>query len=308
MSENEYVPLPPDEEQKYRDAIGRSFVAHLGGPKGLVSHPVLRGPDFMCIGAQKAATTWLQHNMGFHPHIFVPCVKELFYFSQVHFRNFADANRLRQAEIDYVGTHFSKKYEEEEPDRARELAHLRAFELTDEWYMKEFSFARNYQVTLEVDPTTGLVPFSGVRHALHLNPSAKFIVILRDPADRALSHLRMDLRDSAPEAFDERLANFPFDMAYYYSDYPSWLGRWRALVSPERFLFIRYADIQDEPREVLKRVCWFMGVEYNAEYFPRAEVPRHQGAPSAAHEELYAKVRAAMDPIYDRMHELPVQP
>ncbi len=37
-------------------------------------------PDFLCIGAQKAGTTWLYHNLAQHPGIWMPPLKELFYF------------------------------------------------------------------------------------------------------------------------------------------------------------------------------------------------------------------------------------
>lgn len=38
-------------------------------------------PNFLIIGAEKAATTWLARGLAEHPDIFVPPEKELFYFS-----------------------------------------------------------------------------------------------------------------------------------------------------------------------------------------------------------------------------------
>jgi len=38
-------------------------------------------PDFLCIGAQKAGTTWLHANLAKHPDIFLPKFKELHYFN-----------------------------------------------------------------------------------------------------------------------------------------------------------------------------------------------------------------------------------
>jgi len=39
-------------------------------------------PDFLCIGAQKSGTTWLYHNLGLHPQIWLPIVKELHHFNR----------------------------------------------------------------------------------------------------------------------------------------------------------------------------------------------------------------------------------
>ena len=37
-------------------------------------------PHFLCIGAQKAGTTWLYHNLRSHPAVWMPPLKEIFYF------------------------------------------------------------------------------------------------------------------------------------------------------------------------------------------------------------------------------------
>ncbi|MEM7200738.1 MAG: sulfotransferase [Planctomycetota bacterium] len=37
-------------------------------------------PHFLCIGTQKAGTTWLYHNLDRHPQVWMPPVKEVFYF------------------------------------------------------------------------------------------------------------------------------------------------------------------------------------------------------------------------------------
>jgi hypothetical protein len=56
--------------------------------------PQLRLPDFVIIGATKAATTWLSHNLGAHPEVFLPS-QELHYFSRFYDRG-----------KDWYGAHF----------------------------------------------------------------------------------------------------------------------------------------------------------------------------------------------------------
>jgi hypothetical protein len=42
-------------------------------------------PDFLCIGAQKAGTSWLYQNLQEHPGIWLPPIKEIHYFDYRHF-------------------------------------------------------------------------------------------------------------------------------------------------------------------------------------------------------------------------------
>ena len=37
-------------------------------------------PSFLCIGAQKAGTTWLHAQLRSHPKVWLPPIKELHYF------------------------------------------------------------------------------------------------------------------------------------------------------------------------------------------------------------------------------------
>ncbi len=55
----------------------------------LMAPPEKRGgpfPDFLCIGAQKSGTTWLQDCLIHHPEIFLPEEKEVHFFDWRYFR------------------------------------------------------------------------------------------------------------------------------------------------------------------------------------------------------------------------------
>src|SRR5437764_6598924 len=41
------------------------------------------GPDFLCVGAHKAGTTWLYQQLDSHPDFWMPPVKELHYLDQL---------------------------------------------------------------------------------------------------------------------------------------------------------------------------------------------------------------------------------
>lgn len=65
---------------------------------GRLSTARLRLPDFLCIGAQKAGTTWLHANLRCHPELFLPPTKEAHYFDRKFHRPLAYyARRFRPA-------------------------------------------------------------------------------------------------------------------------------------------------------------------------------------------------------------------
>jgi len=40
-------------------------------------------PEFLCIGAEKAGTTWLYEMLKAHPSVWMPPIKEIHYFDMV---------------------------------------------------------------------------------------------------------------------------------------------------------------------------------------------------------------------------------
>jgi hypothetical protein len=84
----------------YANPIRRAYES------GRISAQSLRLPDFLGIGAPKAGTTWLHHNLAAHPDLFLPEGKEMHYFSDHQFRGllwyarqFEDAGPRRCGEI-----------------------------------------------------------------------------------------------------------------------------------------------------------------------------------------------------------------
>src|SRR5215471_17299234 len=53
------------------------------GTRGNRSATGNAGPDFLCVGAHKAGTTWLYRQLDSHPDFWMPPVKELHYFDQL---------------------------------------------------------------------------------------------------------------------------------------------------------------------------------------------------------------------------------
>ncbi len=113
---------------------------------------------FFGIGAARAGTTWLAHNLALHPDVYLPPEKEVGYF-----------NRYTQ-EDDSIESFYYK----------RPLA----------WYHGFFKDAASHQRVGEINPAylTNLNCAADI-HAY--NPEARIIAILRDPVQRAFANYQM---------------------------------------------------------------------------------------------------------------------
>ncbi|NEP19039.1 MAG: sulfotransferase domain-containing protein [Leptolyngbya sp. SIO4C1] len=125
-------------------------------------------PDFLCIGAMRSGTTWLDGILRSHPHIYLPeRRKEIHFFDQYYQRG-----------LDW--------YEDFFPASAE---------------------ANQYQRIGEITPAYLYFPEVAARIQAHL-PNCRFIAVLRNPVDRAYSHYGFHVKNRAEtKAFAELIAD-----------------------------------------------------------------------------------------------------
>jgi hypothetical protein len=286
----------------------KSLVLHLGPVCDPAGRQGGYGPDALCIGAQKAATTWLYKNLAFHPLVWLPPIKELNFFTSVHVLNhLSDDSDHRRRQIDASRTWWqhAQGRDEERRQQVACLDHLATERLTTDWYTGVFDHRGPDQVGIDISPEYCLLPRDGVRHAIAINPNLKVIAILRDPVERALSHAVMLAGDGADEAAVWRiLRSEAVFVLMKYSDYPRWLGRWRGLMPAGSMCVVTMRQVRSEPLAVLRSVCQFLGLPFHADLFPKAVEPvfaadRRDVATPAMREFL----RQRMERIYQELHE-----
>ena len=135
-----------------------------------------RAPDFICIGAAKAGTTWLYEALAASPGYWMTPMKELNYFGHPT-RNQRLLQRLGNLE------HIA------DPKRREWVANfLHAEPRNDNWYRALFASAGR-RVTGDISPPYARIGVVGIEHAKRVAPHAKIIMFARNPADRDLSHL-----------------------------------------------------------------------------------------------------------------------
>lgn len=267
-------------------------------------------PDFLCIGAQKAGTTWLYANLRTHPGILMPPVKEVAYFSPLYIPGWAKADAEHRAhQVAQARAHWDSP-ERTDPKRtrpelrARALASLDALSrepMDDAAYATLFEGCGVDQVCGEISPQYCVLPREGIRHALSFNPNLKVIALLRHPVARAMSHLAM-LCGKSPTA--ERMKEIALSNWWngvsWYSDYATWLLRWKGML-PAGQLHIDYnALIRDDPMGVLRRICDFLGLPFAEAHFPKARERVFEGnKPEGDLDDVRAIVTEKLAPLLE---------
>ncbi|MFT7391571.1 MAG: hypothetical protein ACI9ZH_001801 [Paracoccaceae bacterium] len=248
--------------------------------------------DFLCIGAQKAGTTWLWEALRRHPGVFTPPVKELHHYDHRH----TPANRawtglhLRRAVRRALRWHVNHAapFDRAWIDYLIDLADRDPF--TPAWYARAFARAPAGAVRVDITPEYAGLPPEGVAEVLADNPDVKVLHILRDPVERALSQLRMGFAGAklaAPDDAAWRAALAGADLAER-SDYARHIAVWDE-VAPGRVRRLSFDDLTGDPARFLGRVERFAGLDPG---------PRPAGLGAAVHASAHMSapdwVRAAL--------------
>lgn len=226
-------------------------------------------PEYVMIGGQRCGTTSLYQYLVEHPAVAAATTKEVHFFDVEYARGSG-----------WYRGHFPTG------------AYLRA--LTRRTGMRA--------TTGEASPYYLFHPRAPYRLA-DLLPSARLIVMLRDPVSRlashyhheiSLGHERLTLPEAIarePERFDGEEARILADPTYrsfehqhhsYFTRgiYADQLVRWFSVVPRERFLVVEYERFFSDPTEQLDRVLGFLGLPpqrrtsfeaYNARTYNRVD-------------------------------------
>ena len=267
-----------------------------------------RAPDFICIGAQKAATSWLYQALRHQREVYVPPIKELHYFSELYLdgvRRFGPGHRGKQA----AGVRkYLASLSTLTPRQTGMLACLDGIEtepLNDDWYKTIFSFAGETQTAGDICPAYMILPDEAIAHVLSLNPAIKILLIVRDPVSRIWSQIRMHKRS---RSFSGNLQEFrdgttslkPYKRR---TDYAQYIPRWRAAVPTESFMMMTHDEVKASGHSALEKICRFIGVQNMS---PRAvdNDPVHVGEAMAFPPEFRAFLLDELMAQYDFLADI----
>lgn len=234
-----------------------------------------RKPGLVCIGAQKAGTSWLSVVLSEHPQIWVPPLKELHFFD---YKFVQECRRwapwhVRKGVKRARDMHLERQIGPD-PDY---LAYLDSIltppMFNGTWYKRVFSRAPDDAIGLDVTPEYSCLPTEGVAFVAKFLPEAKFIYLIRHPLDRVLSQLRMNAsrQKEPPRSNAAWLALADMPAVQSRGDYAANVPRWTATFEKDRLLFLPYGWIKNRPDHLLQTVEQFAGLAPHRRYRRKAD-------------------------------------
>lgn len=237
-------------------------------------------PDFLCIGAQKAGTTWLQANLARHPEIWLPPPKELHYFDHPHPSLAArlfnrKKNHLRKARVYLLEKLVEKIRDPRRQEMYPELAWAWRYcvgRRSDAWYASLFPDVEG-RIRGEICPGYARVDGDRVAEIARLMPDAKIIYLLRNPVERAWSSLSMHFRKAGDLLIDDVseeavLQRFEYPKTRRHADYAANLENWQRHFPNGQLMVGFFDDLESDPRGFLESILLFLGVRADASVLP----------------------------------------
>lgn len=189
--------------------------------------------DFLCIGTQKSGTTLLYEHLREIEELFLPKQKELHFFDN-------DIN----------------------------------YSLGLNWYKNHFIGAKNEQIKGEITPAyifSEKAP-NRIKNILTNSDKLKFIILLRNPVDRAYSHFHMTCgRQREDLTFEEaivyesyRLDEYQGMIDYSYVNrgfYSKQIIKYFQYFKKEQFKFIIYEEFVLDQEKYTNQILSFLGVD-----------------------------------------------
>ena len=209
------------------------------------------GPDFLCIGAHKAGTTWLYQQLDSHPDFWMPPVKELHYFDQL-----SRVQRTRHPRC------------RDERDR-RFLERLTSLSAEPGIDLENYGRLFEPKASLlsgDISPNYSTLNDEVIRRVVRYFPNLKVIFLARDPVERVWSHLSMEVRYRQIEPFDatdiDQVNRNLLRRGMLLRSYPSAIvARWKCNVHPDRFRIYFFDDLKRNPTELRCSILRFLGAD-----------------------------------------------
>lgn len=223
-----------------------------------------RLPDVLCIGAQRAGTTWLYEALRAHPRVWGSGVKEFHHFDWdgadndvAAFRQFAALSRI----ADLRNASMCR----EEHEGAIRMCLRYGLMPSRAWesYAAMFETAPRDMLACDFTPAYATLDDAAVAEVARVMPGVRVIIMLRDPVTRALSGALHHLRGAGVEkpSEDEIRAACGSIENESRTDYIRTLSIWERHIPRHQLLVLFHDDISRDPGDVLARTCAFLGTD-----------------------------------------------
>ena len=282
-----------------------------------------KGPDFLGIGMERAGTSWLFTQLAAHPEIWVPPIKELHFFDVIDPQacqykprySYHLKARLKQKLAPFIDTALRPELSKNDyiTYLLWDLFYFTGkFDL--DWYKRLFDERfTGGRVSGEITPYYGHVTPETIQKMLEMNANLKFILMVRDPVERAWSglvheFLRVKNREFETITETEMLEWLDSDAALLRSDINSVLDTWSQHVPDNQLLVCDFADIKNAPETLIAKTYGFLGVD--AQFLPPENLYRQKintytkqnfDMPNAVREKLNARYGSTVETMDARL-------
>ncbi len=234
-------------------------------------------PHFICIGAQKAGTTWLHSNLRKHKDLWLPPIKEIHYFDykennfspalkQQLFNNQRDNRRWRRIAKNRLKVNFKSPNIQ---GLLWDINYLFNRQNNDDWYSSLFELGLG-KIIGEITPAYSTLSSGSVAHIHKLMPKIKIIFLMRNPIERAWSYFfsYMYQQEKTIDSFSKIELRNQFNSNYSLlrGSYSQTLEVWQTYFAPEQLFIGFFEEIVDCPEDLLARICDFIGTEASSDY------------------------------------------
>jgi hypothetical protein len=245
-------------------------------------------PDFLCVGAQKAGTSWLYRQLEPHPDFWMPPVKELHYLDNL--------NRTKRRR----------------PPRSKDERDACFLESIQELSMQSHidldSYGRLFchkgrLLSGDISPAYSTLTDEIIERVVDHFPRMKVVFLARDPVERAWSQLSMGVRLGMIDKFDatdpEQVVCNLLNPGVLVRSHPSkTVARWKRYVVPENFRVYFFDDLKENPGELRQSIVGFLGGD--PEKPSGASKPHHNNDAGREKLPLTAKVRDRMARFFEQ--------
>ncbi len=225
-----------------------------------------RGPDFICIGAQKGGTRWLFDQLNHHPDFWMPAIKELHYFNENIHLKWAEPLYAR-ARRDLSGLNRKLERSEMRPLDATDVEWLEALmwlhgnPIDFDLYARLFS-PKGARLSGDVTPTYAIIADDKADAVRRHLPNAKIVYLAREPIERFWSHYCMIARQQKWRNIGAlaTVENFiETGSGLRHSRITEVVARWRRVGDDGKFGFFFLDDLRADAAGFRQRVIAFLG-------------------------------------------------
>ncbi|MCU0270250.1 MAG: sulfotransferase [Acidimicrobiales bacterium] len=224
-----------------------------------------RGPDFLGIGPSRCGTTTLFAELRSHPGVWLPPLKELHYWDRQRGRARWNRKALGHATWLRHSLRAGLRREPGATDDLRFFARYLTGARTDEWYRSLFAIG-GPRASGEITPAYCSLPDATLDALARALPDTRFVLVLRDPIERAWSSAAKSLaraRDRSIDGVDDDVLarHFARPGFRHKSDYMGMLDRWQRAAGQDRLHVGFFDDLVGDPGRFFGELATFLDID-----------------------------------------------